>query len=223
MSVTGLRGFGMAPAWSTGWRKYGSFRLPSLRQATVNRINVQPRLSSPVRYGVCAAIDFKNLVISAIVALLGPCGPLAVLFRIWTIAIATFQRMPWRWPFPDVAEECQEVALPFARHCNSSRSVPFVSGVLWIVTPGLCLLPGGVFGGLFLPMPKAPATQLPASFEVGCDSNCRPPTIANAFPSSAVSALRLKLPNGDEPTEPVPSQLKSVHKNDLFYQEATCL
>src|SRR5687768_10753073 len=66
-------------------------------------------------------------ITAAIIGLLAPCSPAAVLQRVRSIYVYAIKRVGWRWPWSDISDERFKTRRPFCAHFNTATAV------LWVV------------------------------------------------------------------------------------------
>lgn len=113
-------------------------------------------LSQPLRQCVSLALVGDIPSTALIRLLVGTRGPSAVLGRVWTVVVHTFQGMPLR-AFSHVREEGAEVVAPSDAHRNASPTIVRVGSAVRVITSRLRRTPGPILRRRAHPVRREPA------------------------------------------------------------------
>ena len=109
-----------------------TFDRPATIEASLDRAVLESKATRPSRHAQTLAIEGQEHVGPRVVVLFQPCRPVAVIGRIGTIIVATFQGIT-RWAFSHVSVEGFKRIAPFLAHDNPAASVIGITSLARIV------------------------------------------------------------------------------------------
>ena len=107
----------------------------------------RPGLIEPVTECFRLLAYRHNPCVAIIAVLFLRCSPAAVVRFVVAVVVSTVQRMRWRWSTSYSCKELLVRGAPALAHADASGAVVLVVGMVLVMTAGLGLGPGSIFGG----------------------------------------------------------------------------